>query len=86
MKHNTKIRIDKIKNILLVIAITIVLLSPLLGSQLSFYISVIFILISAIYVMFKKNLTLKKDRIIVLFLVSLLIAIITAFLSRHFVY
>lgn len=74
--------IQKTKNILLLICSTIVLVVPIFSFELGFYISLFFILVGGIYIMTKKNLTLKKDRTILLVLLSLLMAMITSFSLR----
>ncbi len=74
--------IQKTKNILLLICSTIVLVVPIFSFELGFYISLFFILTGGIYIMTKKNLTLKKDRTILLVLLSLLMAMITSFSLR----
>ena len=76
--------VQKIKNILLLVCSILVLFSPLLGAEISFYISSFFILSGGMYIMTKKNLTLKKDRTILLVLLSILIASIMAFTLKSF--
>ncbi len=73
-----------IKNILLVMSLLLVLFSPIFGAEISFYVAALFVVLSAIYMMLKRNLTLKNDRIVVLFLISMLVATATAFSLKYF--
>ena len=77
-------KIDKAKNILLIICLFIVLIVPIFSFVIAFYVSLFFIITGGVYIMSKKHLTLKNDRTILLVLFSLLIAIITSFFVRFF--
>ncbi|HNZ86847.1 MAG TPA: hypothetical protein PLD95_04685 [bacterium] len=77
-------KIDKAKNILLIICLLIVLIVPIFSFVIAFYVSLFFIITGGVYIMSKKHLTLKNDRTILLVLFSLLIAIITSFFVRFF--
>ena len=76
---------QKFKNVLLLICSIVVLFSPIiLGTKVAFYISLFFILTGGIYIMMKKNLTIKNDRTILLVLLSMFVAIIMAVSLRYF--
>ena len=76
---------QKFKNVLLLICSIVVLFSPIiLGTKVAFYISLFFILTGGIYIMMKKNLTIKNDRTILLVLLSMFGAIIMAVSLRYF--
>jgi len=75
-------QIQKLKNILLLMCSILVLVAPIFSLQIAFYICLFFVITGGTYIMTKKNLTLKKDRTILLVLLSLLVAILTSSYMR----